>query len=154
MSRQVSWRDRYPEGHVTCVRCLEVKDVIELDRMLWCLACRVRARERASWYGWIGGLAFALVMAVWVWVVIRPSDLIVGAWLATFAAAVWIGSKVSRELVYGAMRFQNAQAVEARPPTLPVEERADGDERPAAGGDADVRPIDPSRRPPDGPGAA
>ena len=31
-------------------------------------------------------------------------------------AAVWIGSKVARELIYGAMRFRNAHAVEAMPP--------------------------------------
>ncbi len=127
MTERPTWRDRYPEGEVTCTRCLEVKDVMELDRLLWCLACRVRARERAAWYGWIGGLAFAFVLAVWVWFAVRPSDLIVGGWLATFAAAVWIGAKVSRELVYGAMRFQNAAAVEARPPTLSANERSTDD---------------------------
>jgi len=36
--------------------------------------------------------------------------------LALGIAAVWIGSKVARELIYGAMRFRNAHAVEAMPP--------------------------------------
>jgi hypothetical protein len=31
-------------------------------------------------------------------------------------AAVWIGSKVAREIAYGVMRFRNTRAVEARPP--------------------------------------
>ncbi len=139
MSDRVTWRDRYPEGYVTCMRCLEVKDIIELDRLLWCLACRIRARERAAWYGWIGGFAFAAVLAVYVWFTVRPTDLIVGGWLGTLAAAVWIGAKVSREIVYGAMRFQNAPAVEARPPVL---DPSEGDE------EADVDPG------PDGPTAA
>ena len=114
---RVSWRDVYPD-EVTCVRCLEVKDLMSLDRMLWCDACRYRARERAAWWGWLGGFVFALGCAIYVWFVIRPTDLVVGGWLATFAAAVWIGSKVSRELVYGAMRFRNARAVEAEPPAF------------------------------------
>ena len=139
MSERPTWRDRYPEGEVTCMRCLQVKDVMELDRLLWCLACRVRARERAAWYGWIGGIAFALVLAVWVWFSVRPSDMIVGAWVATFAAAVWIGAKVSRELVYGAMRYQNSPAAEARPPRLAADESGVEDR----GGS-----------PPEGPGAA
>lgn len=115
---RVSWRDVYPD-EVTCVRCLEVKDLGHLDRMLWCDECRFTARERAAWWGWLLGLIFALGCALYVWIVIRPTDLIVGAWAATFAAAVWIGSKVGRELAYGVMRFQNSRAVEAVPPVLP-----------------------------------
>jgi hypothetical protein len=36
--------------------------------------------------------------------------------VATVVAAIWISSKVAREIVYGAMRFRNARAVEAVPP--------------------------------------
>lgn len=113
--RKVSWRSRYPD-EVTCVRCLEVYDQMLLDRMLWCEECRQKARARASWYGWLGGLAFGAVVAAYVWLVIQPSDLVIGGWIATLVAAVWIGSKVARELVYGIMRFKNARAVEAVPP--------------------------------------
>ncbi len=117
--RKVTWRDRYPEGFVTCVRCLGTFDVLDLDRLLWCAECQGRARARATRWGWLLGLAFAGVMGVYVWLTIRPSaDLIPAAWLATFIAAVWIGSKVGRELVYGLMRFRNARAVEAVPPEL------------------------------------
>ena len=112
---KVSWRDRYPE-EVTCVRCLEVYDQAKLDRMLWCEGCRFRARERAALYGWLGGLAFGAGCAVYVWVAIRPTDLIVSAWTATLVTAVWIGQKVAREFIYGAMRWKNARAVEAVPP--------------------------------------
>lgn len=119
MTRErVSWRDRYPD-EVTCVRCLEVHDQMLLDRLLWCDDCRRKARTRASWWGWLAGLGFGLVVAAYVWLVIQPSDLVIGGWIATLVAAVWIGQKVARELVYGAMRFKNARAVEAVPPTAP-----------------------------------
>ncbi len=111
----VSWRDRYP-AEVTCVRCLEVWDQIELDRLLWCERCRAKARSRATMWGWVGGLGIGAGVAAYVWLGVQPSDLIVGAWIATVVAAVWIGSKVARELIYGAMRFRNARAVEAVPP--------------------------------------
>lgn len=113
---QVSWRDRYP-AEVTCVRCLEVMDQQDLDRMLWCTDCRHRARERASWWGWLGGLLFAAGVALYVWVAVRPTDLVIGGWAGTLVAAAWIGQKVSRELIYGGMRFRNARAIEAVPPT-------------------------------------
>ncbi len=125
--RRVSWRDRYPD-EVTCVRCLEVRDQTVLDRMLWCEDCRAKARARASWWGWLGGLAFGTVVAAYVWLVIRPSDLVIGGWIATLVAAVWIGSKVARELVYGGMRFRNARAVEAVPPVAPDSDAASPDQ--------------------------
>lgn len=117
MSEAPTWRDRYPEGHATCMRCLEVFDLMDLDRMLWCASCRLRARYRAVRWGWLGGLLFGAGVGVYVWVVIRPSDLIVSAWIATLVAAVWISSKVAREMAYGLMRFRNARAVDAAPPS-------------------------------------
>lgn len=118
-AERVSWRDRYPD-EVTCVRCLEVHDQMALDRLLWCDGCRRRARNRASWWGWVGGLGFGAVVALYVFLVIRPSDLVIGGWVATVVAAVWIGQKVAREIVYGGMRFRNARAVEAVPPASPA----------------------------------
>ena len=113
--RGKSWRDRYPD-EITCVRCLQSRDVADLDRMLWCVRCRALARNRAAWLGWVGGLLFGAAVALYVWTVIRPTDLVIGGWIATLVAAVWIGSKVAREVVYGIMRFRNAHAVDATPP--------------------------------------
>jgi hypothetical protein len=123
MKARAQWRDRYPE-RVTCVRCLEVIDQELLDRMLWCEACRRRARSRAAWQGWLGGIAFGVLVAGYVWLVVRPSDLVVGGWIATVVAAIWLGQKVAREIAYGAMRFKNARAIEAVPPSSPPEEDA------------------------------
>lgn len=87
-----------------------------LDRLLWCDNCRYRARTRASWWGWLGGLGFGLAVGAYVWFVVQPTDLVIGGWLATGVAAIWIGQKVAREMVYGIMRFKNANAVDAEPP--------------------------------------
>jgi hypothetical protein len=108
------WRERYPD-QVTCVRCLRPGDLMELDRLLWCDRCRQRARDRAGWWGWLGGVLFGAGVALYIWAVIRPTDLVIGGWIATVVAAVWIGAKVAREIVYGAMRLRNARAVEATP---------------------------------------
>lgn len=111
-----TWRDRYPD-EVTCVRCLEVYDQMFLDRILWCDDCRHSARNRAGWWGWLGGLGFGLGVAAYVWLIIRPTDLVIGGWVGTLVAAIWIGQKIVRELVYGVMRVRNSRAVDAVPPT-------------------------------------
>ncbi|HET9947510.1 MAG TPA: hypothetical protein VFQ22_01165 [Longimicrobiales bacterium] len=113
--RRPTWRDRYPQ-EITCVRCLEVRDQMELDRLLWCDLCRARARERAGWWGWLAGLVFAGLVALYVWTQIRPTDLVIGGWIATVVASAWIGSKIGREIIYGVMRYRNTHAVDARPP--------------------------------------
>ena len=61
-------------------------------------------------------LAFGACIAAFIWIGIQPSDLIVGAWAGTVVAAIWLGSKVSRELAYGVMRFRNTHAADAVPP--------------------------------------
>ncbi len=113
-----TWRDRYPD-EVTCIRCLEVKDQMLLDRLLWCAECRARARNRAGWWGWLAGLGFGAVVALYIWTFIQPTDLVIGGWVGTVIAAVWIGSKVAREIAYGVMRFRNSHAVDAVPPDIP-----------------------------------
>lgn len=99
------------------MRCLEVYDQMFLDRILWCDDCRRRARNRAGWWGWLGGLCFGLGVAAYVWLIIRPTDLVISGWVGTVVAAIWIGQKVARELAYGVMRFRNSRAVDAVPPT-------------------------------------
>jgi hypothetical protein len=108
-------RERHPD-EVTCVRCLGAYDLMQVDRMLWCDRCVARGRDRAGWWGWVGGAAFGAGVATYIWTVVRPSDLVVGGWMATVIAAVWIGSKVAREIIYGGMRLRNARGVEAPPP--------------------------------------
>jgi hypothetical protein len=99
------------------MRCLEPYDPMYLDRLLWCDRCKATARNRASWWGWGAGLLFAAGVATYVWTAIRPTDLVIGGWVATVAAAAWIGQKVAREIVYGGMRLRNEEAVEGGSPT-------------------------------------
>ena len=110
-----TWRDRYPD-EITCIRCLEVHDQMFLDRLLWCDRCRALAHDRAGWWGWVGGWIFGLLIAAYVWIVIRPTDLVIGGWFGTVAMAIWLGAKVSREVVYGVLRFKNTPATDAIPP--------------------------------------
>lgn len=98
-------RERAPGDAAACARCGEEKDVMELDRLLWCEACRFRARERAAWWGWGQGMALGAVVAGYVFLIVRPTDLVLGGWIATVVAAVWVGSRIGREVAYGVIRY-------------------------------------------------
>ena len=82
----------------------------------WCEPCREAARRRAGHWGWGAGAVLGAALALWIWTVIQPSDLVIGGWIATVVAAFWIGGKVVREIAYGVIRFTNRRAVEAVPP--------------------------------------
>lgn len=116
--RNSAWKARFPEL-VTCVRCLEQKDVEEMDRLLWCEECRDAAVQRAARIGWAFGTLCAVGLAVWIRLTGQSTEVIPGAWLGAMAAALWIGSRVGREIAYGVMRVLNRRAVEAVPPSEP-----------------------------------
>lgn len=122
--RLFTWRDRFGD-EITCVRCLEVKDSTEMDRLLWCKECRLAARRRATRRGWTVGVVSAVALGLWIQLVVRPSDLVVGGWLATVVAATWIVARVAREVFFGVERFQNRRALEAVPPALGVDPSGD-----------------------------
>ncbi len=107
-----------------CVRCLEKNERPDLDRLLWCEGCRAGARVRAGQWGWVAGMVLALLLSAWIWLVVQP-NLLIGAWVGTVAASLWVGAKVAREVIYGAMRLQNAPAVEV----VPASERPPEEER-------------------------
>lgn len=98
-------RERTPGDTAACARCGEDKDLMELDRLLWCTGCRFRARERAAWLGWAQGVVFGVLVAAYVFLVVRPTDLVLGGWIATVVAAVWVGSRIGREVAYGVVRY-------------------------------------------------
>ena len=87
-----------------------------MDRLLWCEDCRDAARRRSGAWGWGVGFLMALGLALWIWFYIQPSDLVIGGWIATVVGALWIGSRVGREITYGVIRFTNHKAAEAMPP--------------------------------------
>jgi len=124
--KEIDWRDRFPDD-VTCVRCLEVRPIEDLDRLLWCAECIDAARRRAALRGWMAGGVLAVTLAAYIWFVIQPDlSLIPSAWIATLAVAFYLGGRVARELLYGADRLANRRAVEAAPP--PVDSPESGGE--------------------------
>ncbi len=112
----MTWEERTPE-EVTCVRCLEFKERRDLDRLLWCDDCCDAARRWAASRGWAVGAGLAVVLSLWIWLVIRPSDLVIGGWIGTVLAALYVSARVAREILYGATRFGKRSAVKAVPPT-------------------------------------
>ena len=100
---------------VACVRCLEVQDQMFLDRMLWCDQCCLSARNRAGWWGWLGGWILGLGLAAYIWIFIRP-PLLIGGWFGTVAMGIWLGAKGCREIAYGVIRYQNVPGVEVELP--------------------------------------
>ncbi len=112
-----AWKSRFPDL-ATCIRCLEEKDVEEMDRLLWCESCQEAARQRAALWGWGFGGLLAALLGLWIWLVLQPTQLIIGGWIATVVAALWIGSRVGKEVAYGVLRFSNRKAAEAVPPTI------------------------------------
>lgn len=125
--RPFSWQDRYPD-QVTCMRCLEVKDKQDFDRLLWCDDCRAGARVRAARIGWIGGIVIGVIVSAYIWLTVQPSSLIPQLWLAIPLAVVWLGARFVREIAYGAMRFRNARATDAVPPSAPPQSPTDAGE--------------------------
>lgn len=111
----MTWREPDPE-EVTCVRCLGVKARRDLDRLLWCDDCCDAARRHATATGWKVGAGLTVVLSVWIWLVIQPSDLVIGGWIGSVLAAFYVSARVVREILYGAMRVGNRPAVEAVPP--------------------------------------
>lgn len=109
---------------MVCVRCLERKNRPDLDQLLWCEGCRAVARVRAGNRGWVAGMVLAGLLSLWIWLVVQPT-LLIGAWIGTVVGALWVGSKVAREVIYGAMRIRNAPAVEA----VPASEHSPDEER-------------------------
>ena len=89
---------------IECARCGEPHDRSDVDRLLWCTGCRVRARLIAARRGRIAATVLAAAVAGYIWGVIRPTDVVIGGWIATVIAAYWIGGKLAREIFYGIER--------------------------------------------------
>ena len=87
----------------TCLVCLQTIPRQDLDRLLWCDACREAAQARASSRSWYFGLAVAAVLALWIWLYIQPT-LMVGGWIGVVLAAFYFSARASREVLYGVAR--------------------------------------------------
>lgn len=97
----------------TCQLCLQTKPRQDLDRLLWCDACVAKAQARAVSQSWYAGLAVAVVLALWIWLYIQPSNLVIGGWIGTVLGAFYVSARVVRELLYAAARMRRGPAVGA-----------------------------------------
>ena len=100
----------------TCLLCLQIKPRQDLDRLLWCDACVAETQARAVSQSWYAGLAVAVVLALWIWLYIQPSNLVIGGWIGTVVAAFYVSARVVREVFYGVARLRGGPAVGAVPP--------------------------------------
>ncbi len=89
---------------IQCSRCGERRDRSDVDRLLWCVGCRVRARLIATRRARIAATVLAVIVAGYIWGLIRPTDVVIGGWIATVIAAYWIGGRLAREIFYGIER--------------------------------------------------
>ncbi len=100
----------------TCLICLQTTPRQDLDRLLWCDACREAAQARAASRSWYVGLAVAVVLVLWIWLYVQPSNLVIGGWIGTILGAFYVSARVTREVLYTVARMRSPPAVEAVPP--------------------------------------
>jgi hypothetical protein len=100
----------------TCLICLQTAPRQDLDRLLWCDACREAAQARAASRSWYVGLAVAVVLVLWIWFYVQPSNLVIGGWIGTVLGAFYVSARVTREVLYTVARMRSPPAVEAVPP--------------------------------------
>ncbi len=94
-------------GDLCCVRCGSERLAGELDRHLWCDLCVAAAMATARRVGWWAGALLAVLFALWIYFVERPSTMLLGGWLGAVAATLWLGSRVGAELSYGVQRIRH-----------------------------------------------
>ena len=107
----------------TCLICLQTKPRQDLDRLLWCDACREAAQARAASRSWYVGLAVAVVLALWIWLYVQP-DLVIGGWIGTVLAAFYVSARAAREVLYTVARMRGGTALPggtAAPGAVPQE---------------------------------
>ena len=100
----------------TCLICLQTAPRQDLDRLLWCDTCREAAQARAASRSWYVGLAVGVLLALWIWLYIQPSNLVIGGWIGTVLGAFYVSARVTREVLYTVARMRNPPAVQAVPP--------------------------------------
>ncbi len=109
-------RKDFDSLEATCLLCLQTKPRQDLDRLLWCDACIADTRARAVSKSWYAGLAVAVVLTLWIWLYIQPSDLVIGGWIGTVVGAFYVSARIVREVLYAMARIRGEAAnLEAMP---------------------------------------
>ena len=96
-----------------CVRCLEIREAGDLDRLRWCERCNAVARKSAQWWGHGLGLAAAAILAAWIVWAVQPGQRYILFWLAAMLVMYRLTDRLGKELAYGVMRFRNRRGARA-----------------------------------------
>ncbi len=100
----MTWTESHSD-RVACLRCREMKPRADLDRLLWCEGCREAVHGRASARSWLVGLMVSVVLSLWIWFYVQPSNLVIGGWIGTVLAAFYVSARVAREVFYASARM-------------------------------------------------
>ena len=96
-----------------CTRCGGTNDRSDLDRLLWCKDCVSSVGSLAKSWGWMIGLAIATALSLWIWIVVQPSNMLIGGWAGIVLAAMYVSARVTREVLYGVIRMKNSSQIQA-----------------------------------------
>jgi hypothetical protein len=56
------------------------------------------------------GLATAVILTLWIWLFVQPSNLVIGGWVGTVLAAFYVTARVAREVLLAAARMRSRPA--------------------------------------------
>ena len=93
---------------VACSRCGHITDRSDLDRLLWCKDCIDSVRNWAKGRSWMVGFCIGIILFAWIWIVVEPSRALMGGWAGTVLAAIYVSARVTREVLYGAIRMKTS----------------------------------------------
>jgi|TARA_B110000438_G_scaffold46592_1_gene46768 hypothetical protein len=89
-----------------CSRCGQTNDYSDLDRILWCKECVDSVLDWAKARSWVVGVCIGVALCFWIWIVVEPSNMLIGGWAGTVLAAIYVSARVTREVLYGAVRMK------------------------------------------------
>lgn len=97
------------EKRVPCASCADLYPHSDLDRQLWCPACRDRLSRRVRWGRHGAALIVTVPFAIWILVEGRFGVLPLWAWLIPLAAAYYLGYRIGREIMRGYVRWKRGE---------------------------------------------
>jgi hypothetical protein len=94
------------DGGQRCASCQELYPHSDLDRQLWCPACREDLGRRVRWGRHAAALLVTIPFAIWILAEGRSGPLPGWAWLLPLGAAYFLGYRIGREVMRGYVRVR------------------------------------------------
>jgi hypothetical protein len=89
-----------------CASCRDLYPHSDLDRQLWCPACRAELGRRVRWGRHAAALLVTIPFAIWILLEGRGGVLPTWAWLLPLGAAYFLGYRIGREVMRGYVRVK------------------------------------------------